>query len=67
LCLTTSLKLLPVAWVNAINVSQVALAALMGILFFAEPSSLWLWIGLGVMIVGFVILTMRGSRKGALA
>ena len=61
-CLATSLKMLPVAWVNAINVSQVALAAVLGILFFSEPSSFWLWIGLGVMTVGFLILAFRGNR-----
>jgi len=64
LCLATALKLLPVAWVNAINVSQVALAALLGVLLFSEPSSIWLWVGLLVMTAGFVLLGFRGNRFG---
>ncbi len=58
-CLTGSLKLLPVAWVNAVNVAQVAMAALVGVMFFGEPSSYWLWAGLGVMLAGFGLLFRR--------
>jgi drug/metabolite transporter (DMT)-like permease len=62
LCLASSLKLLPVAWVNAVNVLQVALATGIGIFLFGEPSSYWLWTGLAMMSGGFFLLIRRGSR-----
>jgi drug/metabolite transporter, DME family len=65
LFLAISLQLLPVAWVNAINVSQVGMAAVGGLLFFGEPSSLWLWIGLVVMATGFAMLVRHGTKKPA--
>lgn len=63
LFLAMSLQLLPVAWVNAINVSQVGMAAVAGLLFFGEPSSVWLWVGLVVMSAGFALLVQHGTRK----
>lgn len=55
-CLSTALKLLPVVYVNAINVSQVAMAAAIGVLLFSEPLSAWLAIGLTLMVLGFGML-----------
>ncbi len=63
LCLSWSLKLLPVVYVNAINVSQVAMAAAIGILLFSEPLSVWLSTGLMVMVVGFGLLAHFSSRR----
>lgn len=55
-CLSWALKLLPVVYVNAINVSQVALAAAIGVLLFSEPLSAWLAVGLALMVFGFGLL-----------
>ena len=63
LFLTLAISALPVIYVNSINVSQAAMAALVGVLFFAEPATRYLWIGLTVMLVGFVLLSLaRKSR-----
>ncbi|MEM7454896.1 MAG: DMT family transporter [Planctomycetota bacterium] len=56
LCLVRALKLLPVVYVNAINASQVALSAIVGLTFFAEPLTWTLAAGLAVMMFGFVLL-----------
>ena len=61
-CLSWSLKLLPVIYVNAINVSQVAMAAAIGVCLFCEPLSIWLSTGLVIMIIGFGMLAHFSSR-----
>ena len=58
-----ALKRLPVLYVNAINVSQAAMAAICGILFFLEALTWWLFGGLLVMAVGFGVLTNRTKRR----
>ncbi len=60
--LSWSLKLLPVVYVNAINVSQVALAAAIGVLLFLEPQSVWLSRGLVSMMIGFALLAHFSSK-----
>jgi len=64
LALTLALKRLPVIYVNAINISQVAMATLVGLYIFAEPISAWLALGLFIMLVGFVVLgwSSRAAR-----
>ena len=64
LALSYSLKRLPVIYVNAINVSQVAMAALVGIYIFAEPMSGWLTAGLALMLLGFAVMTRAKSDGG---
>lgn len=57
--LTTSLKSLPVVAVNLINASQVAMAAVGGILVFAEPITAPLIIGISLTLLGLGILAGR--------
>lgn len=58
-CLSKSLKRLPVAYVNAINASQAALAALVGITWFAELLTASLIVGVAIMLAGFWMLSRR--------
>jgi drug/metabolite transporter (DMT)-like permease len=58
-----ALKRLPVLYVNAINVSQAAMAAICGILFFYEPLTWWLFGGLLIMAIGFGVLANRSRKK----
>jgi drug/metabolite transporter (DMT)-like permease len=45
--------------VNLINSLQVALAGFAGVVFFAEPVTVWLVGGAGLTIGGLVLLGMR--------
>ena len=65
LSLSLSLKLLPVVYVNAINVSQVAMAAAFGVMLFCEPLSIWLTFGLILMVTGFGLLAQFGRQNDA--
>ena len=62
-CLTGAIKLLPVVYVNAINISQAALAAVIGVLVFSERPSVFLFAGLAVMLAGFGLLTFAKLTK----
>ncbi len=67
LALTFALRVLPVIYVNAINFSQIAMAALIGIALFAEPVSGYLLLGLITMLMGFGLMTkQRLARKAGL-
>ena len=59
IAITTSLRLLPVVAVNLINASQVAMAAVAGVLLFGEPVTTQLGIGILLTLVGLVILARR--------
>ncbi len=61
--LTYSLKRVPVIYVNAINVSQVALGAIVGITLFLEPISSWLATGLVVMLIGFIMVGATTNQQ----
>lgn len=63
LSLTKALKKLPVVYVNAINVSQVAMATVMGVAIFKEPVSIALMIGLAIMFVGFAVMAYGSSKR----
>lgn len=66
--LSLSLKVLPVVAVNLINASQVAMAAVAGVLLFAEPVTGTLIVGIGLTLVGLAILATRarnGAKRGA--
>ncbi|KAA5544592.1 DMT family transporter [Roseiconus nitratireducens] len=57
--LTAALRRLPVVAVNLINASQVALAAIAGVVLFSEPVTVQLLLGITLTFVGLVILTRR--------
>ena len=57
LSLTKSLQLTSVVYVNALNATQAALAALAGVLIFQEALSPWLVQGVLLTILGLAILT----------
>ncbi len=61
LSLTKALELLPLAYVNSINVSQVAMCALVGVFFFTEPVTIWLVTGCMMTIGGFFLLNFKLS------
>ncbi|TWT92809.1 DMT family transporter [Stieleria varia] len=61
--LAIALKALPVVAVNLINASQVAMAALAGVLMFHEPLTGTLMSGIALTFTGLLILT-AGRRKG---
>ncbi len=56
LALSKSLQLIPVVYVNALNATQAAMAALVGILLFREPSSGWLWLGVVMTAMGLLLM-----------
>lgn len=60
--LTRALQLIPIAYVNVVNASQTALAAVAGVLFFREPTTFALVAGIGLMIVGIGLY--RPARRG---
>jgi drug/metabolite transporter (DMT)-like permease len=51
-----SLKLISVVHANVINASQVAIAAVSGIVLFGEPGSWPLLLGVAIAIVGLVVV-----------
>ena len=59
LFLTQAFKLLPITYVNATNLAQIAMAAVIGVCYFGECFCQNIWIGLGLMAVGYLILGMR--------
>ena len=54
--LTRALQLIPVAYVNVVNASQTAMAAIAGVLYFHEPSTTALLGGVGLMVVGILLM-----------
>lgn len=64
--LSLSLKVLPVVAVNLINASQVAMAAVAGVLLFAEPITGTLVVGIGLTLAGLAILATRAPRGAVL-
>ncbi len=65
--LTVSLKALPVVAVNLINASQVALAAIAGVVLFTEPVTWPLLIGILLTFAGLMMLATRRRTAGVLA
>jgi drug/metabolite transporter (DMT)-like permease len=63
LALTKSLQLIPLLYVNALSSSQAAMAAVVGILIFAERSSSTLWLGIAMTIVGLLMMQRRSTRR----
>ncbi|MDE0864178.1 MAG: DMT family transporter [Rubripirellula sp.] len=65
--LTVSLKALPVVAVNLINASQVALAAIAGVILFSEPVTWPLSLGLILTFAGLIVLANRRSQPSTKA
>lgn len=61
---TAALRRMPVVRVNLVNASQVAMAALGGVLLFREPPTIWLGVGTGLTMAGLVVLGLSDSRRG---
>lgn len=59
IAITAALRLLPVVAVNLINASQVAMAAIAGVILFDEPVTVPLVSGILLTLVGLVILAGR--------
>jgi drug/metabolite transporter (DMT)-like permease len=57
MALTKSLQLTSVVYVNALNATQVTLAAIAGVIIFREALSPWLTLGVGLTIGGLVVMT----------
>ena len=57
--LTVSLKALPVVAVNLINASQVAMAAVAGVILFSEPVTATLLTGIALTFAGLIVLAQR--------
>jgi drug/metabolite transporter (DMT)-like permease len=62
LALTRSLQLVPVVYVNALNATQATMAAITGVLLFAERSSWALWCGVGLTGIGLILMQKRLVR-----
>lgn len=65
LALTKSLQLIPLLYVNALSSSQAAMAAIVGILVFAEASSPALWLGVAMTIVGLFLMQRKNEAESA--
>lgn len=52
-------SLISVVRVNLIQASQIAMAAVFGVLFFLEPLTVWLVVGCIMTILGVVLITIR--------
>lgn len=59
--LTRAMQLVPVSFVNIVNASQVAMAAIAGVVLFHEAVSPWLYGGIALTVAGLV--TNRRPRR----
>lgn len=67
LFLTQAFKHLPIVYVNATNVTQIAMAAMIGVWYFHEPFSGYLVVGILLMTAGFVVLGFKSRGKQTVA
>lgn len=61
--LSMALKSLPVVAVNLINASQVAMAAVAGVILFSEPITVTLLLGISLTFAGLTILASRRRSR----
>jgi len=61
LAITKGLELTTVVHVNILNASQVAMAAIAGIMLFGEPPSAWLILGITLTILGIGLFDLGGD------
>ncbi len=62
LAITKGLELTTVVYVNVLNASQVAMAAVAGMMIFHEPFNRWLILGVALTILGVVLIEKSGVR-----
>jgi drug/metabolite transporter (DMT)-like permease len=60
--LTRALQITSLIFVNAINASQVAMAAVLGVLFFGENVSLGLLLGSALTVLGLLIMPRKSAK-----
>lgn len=60
--LSKSLQMLPILQYNLLNASQTAMAAVAGVLFFGEPITLALQMGVALTVAGLVLMQGRLRR-----
>lgn len=65
--LSLALKALPVVAVNLINASQVAMAAIAGIVLFEEEPTLSLIVGIALTFIGLSVLASRRKQRSTIA
>ena len=65
--LTVSLKILPVLYVQLVNSSQVAMAAIAGALIFGEPVTLLIGIGVALTVLGFLVMSSESQANAPAA
>lgn len=61
--LTRAMQLVPVSFVNIVNASQVAMAAVAGVVLFQEPQTAWLYGGIVLTVAGLVTNRRRSKRR----
>ena len=59
--IASGLRLIPVVQANAINGSQTAMSAVLGVLFFSETMSWGLLLGIGLLFVGLLLMRTATS------
>lgn len=65
LALTKAFQLAPMVYINAINGSQAAMAAVAGVIIFRESPTSALWIGVVLTIFGVAILDRQQESDGS--
>jgi drug/metabolite transporter (DMT)-like permease len=65
LLITKGLQLTTLVHANVLNASQVALAAVAGMVLFHEPNNVWLTIGIVLTVVG-IFQIGRGKEEEAM-
>jgi drug/metabolite transporter (DMT)-like permease len=63
--LSNALRLTSVVYVNALNASQAAMAAAAGYMFFDEPLTLSLLVGVGITAMGLLLMRKHESERRA--
>ncbi|EMI57387.1 DMT family transporter [Rhodopirellula sallentina] len=64
IAITTAMKALPIVAVHLLNASQVAMAAIAGVVLFTEPITATLVIGISLTMTGLMVLARRRPRSG---
>lgn len=65
LALVKSLQYMDVAFVNSLNATQASMAALVGLVYFREPLSPWLGIGVAMTVAGLLLMRRDSPRDTA--
>ena len=65
LFLTLALRWTGLIFVNALNASQAALAAIAGVVLFQEASSVALWAGVALTALGLLLMRENGRKDAS--